>query len=351
MCSSSSYKGTLLIVDDVPTNLKVLLNYLGGFNFKLLVAQDGEDALAKVTAGKPDLILMDVMMPGMNGFEACRRLQADEKTSDIPVIFMSALSDTVDKVKGFKIGGVDYITKPVQQEEVLARITAHLTLRKLQKQVRDQNVILEERVRKRTKALNDTRLQVVRSLGKAAEYRDNETGMHVIRVSNYAELLGKCVGMSEEHCEILLHASPMHDVGKIGIPDRILLKPGKLDADEWTLMKTHTIIGEKILSGYDSELLMTAAVIAKSHHEKWDGSGYPDGLKGEEISLESRIICICDVFDALTSKRPYKGSWPVEKAAAYIEQKSGKSFDPNLVQVFKEALNNIFAIRDQYPDE
>ncbi|MCP4695287.1 MAG: response regulator, partial [Gammaproteobacteria bacterium] len=342
--------GTLLIVDDVPTNLKILLNYLDSFHLQVRIAQDGEEALEQVAYEKPDIILLDVMMPHMDGFEVCRRLKADKNTSDIPVIFMSALSDTVDKVKGFEIGGVDYVTKPADQQEVLARISTHLTLLKQKRQIHQQNKLLEQRVRERTKALHESRIQVVRSLGRAAEYRDNETGMHIIRMSSSAALLAGAMGMNEQQCEMLLHASPMHDVGKIGIPDAILLKPGPLSPDEWQVMQTHTLIGEKILSTNEAELLQTAALIARTHHEKWDGSGYPAGLKGEEIPTISRIVAICDVFDALTSKRPYKEAWKIEDTLAYMKTQAGKHFAPDILRLFLERFDDVLAIRTRYPD-
>jgi putative two-component system response regulator len=343
-------QSTLLIVDDVPANLRVLVSYLKNFNFKVRVAQDGVDALEQVSIAPPDLILLDVMMPHLNGLEVCRRLKADSKTKEIPVIFMSALDDTFDKLAGFKAGSVDYITKPFQHEEVLARITTHLTIKNLQAEIKQQNVSLERRVQERTKELEDTRLHIIRSLGKAAEYRDNETGMHVVRISKYVSVLTEGLQIDPSLRENMINAAPMHDVGKIGIPDHILLKRGTLSPEEWIIMKTHTVIGEKILSGCTSELLQMAALLARTHHERWDGTGYPSGIKNEEIPLVSRIVSVCDVFDALLSHRPYKEPWTTEATITYIRKESGRHFDPNMIQVFEEKLPELLTIREQYCD-
>jgi putative two-component system response regulator len=350
MTMPTSSKSTLLIVDDVPANLRVLVSYLKNFNFKVRVAQDGVDALEQVRIAAPDLILLDIMMPRLNGLEVCRRLKADPKTKEIPVIFMSALDDTFDKIMGFEAGSVDYITKPFQHEEVLARINTHLTIRNLQEEVKQQNELLEQRVQERTKELEETRLQIIRSLGKAAEYRDNETGMHVVRISKYVGILADALQVDSEQRELMVNAAPMHDVGKIGIPDHILLKRGRLSPDEWDIMRTHTIIGEKILSGNDSELLKAASLLARTHHERWDGSGYPDGLKEEKIPLISRIVSICDVFDALLSRRPYKEPWTPQATIEYIKEESGKHFDPLIVKAFEEKLPELLAIHEQYCD-
>lgn len=343
-------QSTLLIVDDVPANLRVLVSYLKNFNFKVRVAQDGVDALEQVNLAPPDLILLDVMMPRLNGLEVCRRLKADLKTKEIPVIFMSALDDTFDKIAGFEAGSVDYITKPFQHEEVLARITTHLTIKNLQMEVKQQNALLEQRVQERTQELEETRLQIIRSLGKASEYRDNETGMHVVRISKCVSVFAHALGISPEQCKIMVDASLMHDVGKIGIPDHVLLKRGRLSSDEWEVMRTHTIIGEKILSGNDSDLLRAAALLARTHHERWDGSGYPDSIKGEEIPLISRIVSICDVFDALLSRRPYKEPWTIQATVEYIREESGKHFDPKIITIFDENLSKLLAIHEQYCD-
>ncbi|MBT6514823.1 MAG: HD domain-containing protein, partial [Crocinitomicaceae bacterium] len=270
-------------------------------------------------------------------------LKQNDKTKDIPIIFITAKKETEDIVQGFKAGGVDYVPKPFQQEEICSRVRTHLELRELQKN-------LEQKVIERTKQLNDSRLEIVSRLGKAAEYKDNETGMHVVRMSQFSELLARELGKDEKYCELILNASPMHDIGKIGIPDRVLLKPGKLDHDEWEIMKSHTTMGEAILEGGESELMVMSRTIAITHQEKWDGSGYPKGLKGEEIPLEGRIVAIADVFDALTSIRPYKKAWTVEDAANLIEGESGKHFDPQLIPLFLKILPEIVKVKDQFSD-
>ena len=333
----------VLVVDDTPANLAVLKETLAPEGYKLAFANTGEKALEIAAQINPDLILLDVMMPGIDGYETCSRLKQDDKTKDIPIIFITAKKETEDIVHGFKVGGIDYVPKPFQQEEICSRVRTHLELRELQKN-------LEQMVLERTKQLNDSRLEIVGRLGKAAEYKDNETGMHVIRMSHYSELLAREMGMDDHYCEVLLNASPMHDIGKIGIPDKVLLKPGKLDHDEWEIMKTHTTMGAAILSGGESEVMKMSESIAITHQEKWDGSGYPNGMKGEDIPLEGRIVAIADVFDALTSIRPYKKAWTVEDAVNMIEQESGKHFDPKLVPLFVKILPEIVKIKDQFSD-
>ncbi len=333
----------ILLVDDTPANLAVLKETLTPEGYKLAFANTGEKALEITAQIDPDLILLDVMMPGIDGYETCTRLKQDEKTKDIPIIFITAKKETEDVVNGFKVGGIDYIPKPFQQEEVCSRVRTHLELNELKKS-------LEQKVIERTKQLNDSRLEIVGRLGKAAEYKDNETGMHVVRMSHFSELIARELGMDDHYCEVLLNASPMHDIGKIGIPDRVLLKPGKLDHDEWEIMKSHTTMGAEILSGGESEVMKMSEVIALTHQEKWNGSGYPQGLKGEDIPLEARIVAIADVFDALTSIRPYKKAWTVEDAAKLIEQESGNHFDPKLVPLFLKVLPEIVKVKDKFSD-
>ena len=240
--------------------------------------------------------------------------------------------------------------KPFDSLEALARIHNLLEVRLLHKALRQHNAVLEDRVRARTQELQETRLEIVRRLGRAVEYRDNETGLHVIRMSHYAASLGRVAGMSPTECETLLHACPMHDIGKIGIPDRILLKPDRLDPDEWAVMKTHTTIGAELLSGHDSDIMQMAHQTALTHHEKWDGTGYPQGLNREDIPLVGRITAICDVFDALTSTRPYKPAWSVEEAIAELKELRGTHFDPTLIDLFCDILPEILLIQQQYAD-
>ena len=334
---------TLLIVDDIPENIDVLRGILKQ-DYKIKVASNGEKALKIAQSDSaPDLILLDIMMPGMDGYEVCRQLKANFSTANIPVIFVTAKGETADESLGFDIGAVDYITKPVSPPLVLRRVRTHLSLY-------DEKRLLDEMVKERTKELDQTRLQIIQRLGRAAEYKDNETGMHVIRMSHYSKLLGLANGMSEDEAELLLNAAPMHDIGKIGIPDRILLKPGKLDADEWEIMKTHSQMGADIIGTHSSVLLTLARNIALTHHERWDGTGYPNGLKGEEISIPARIVAIADTFDALTTIRPYKHAWSVQDAINLLQQEAGTHFDPDLVEKFLSIMPQVIEIKDEYAE-
>ena len=331
---------TVLVVDDTPENIDILVGILGG-DYKVKVAIDGPKALALANKSAPDLILLDVMMPGMNGYEVCKRLKQDPLTSHIPVIFVTALADVADETQGFELGAVDYITKPVSAPVVKARVKTHLALY-------DQKRLLEEEVKSRTKELEETRFEIIRRLGRAAEYKDNETGLHVIRMSHYAKLLAQQAGLPDKYCELIYNAAPMHDIGKIGTPDSILKKPAKLDADEWKEMQRHAEIGAEIIGDHKDPLLEMAKRIALSHHEKWDGSGYPNGLSGTDIPIEGRIVAIADVFDALTSIRPYKKAWTIEDTMNLIESESGKHFDPELVVHFSAILDEAVKVRDAH---
>ena len=336
-------KPSILIVDDIPDNIDVLNGILHD-DYQIKVAINGERAL-KIASGEnpPDLILLDVMMPGRDGYEVCRRLKENIATRNIPVIFVTAKSEVEDETEGFALGAVDYITKPVSPPLVKARVKTHLALY-------DQNRALELKVRERTRELRETRLEIIQRLGVAAEYKDKETGEHIMRMSSFCRLIAKATGMSDEEAELIYNASPMHDVGKIGIPDRILLKPGKLDADEWEIMKTHTTIGAKIIGDHPSELLQSARIIALTHHEKWDGSGYPFAKKGEEIHPYGRISALADVFDALTSKRPYKEAWSFEEAVDEIIKGKGTHFDPFYLDAFLQVLPEIKRIKYEIAD-
>lgn len=334
---------TVLVVDDTPDNIDVLVGILKP-HYKVKAATSGEKALRIARSDTPpDLILLDVMMPGMNGYEVCEQLKAHLPTRHVPVIFCTAMSDVADETRGFAVGGVDYITKPVSPPIVQARVRTHLALY-------DANRHLENLVSERTRELKDTRLAVIRCLGKAAEFKDDCTGMHVIRMSHYCRILGKALGMTDTDADMLMHAAPMHDVGKIGTPDAILKKPGRLDPDEWAVMQQHVTNAEVILGEQSSELLRMAKVIALSHHEKWDGSGYPNGLSGEDIPLVGRIAAVADVFDALCSRRPYKEPWPLDEVTDLLKQQRGKQFDPRLVDLLLENIDACMAIRNEYPD-
>ncbi|MEW6313291.1 MAG: HD domain-containing phosphohydrolase [Pseudomonadota bacterium] len=341
----------ILIVDDQPANIMLLEKILRGEGFSRISTTDRPERVAEMHAAQGfDLILLDLNMPEVDGFEVMRRLEAVEPMGYVPVIVVTALNDNALRLRALRSGAKDYINKPFDLLEMTTRIRNMLEVRMLHSQVHEQNRLLEERVRNRTRELSNTRLEIIRRLGRAAEYRDNETGMHIIRMSKISALLGEGIGMSAHECELLLNASPMHDIGKIGIPDRILLKPGKLDPEEWEVMKTHAEIGAEILSGHASELMEMARLIALCHHEKWDGSGYPAGLQGEAIPLVGRIVTVADVFDALTSERPYKKAWPIEDAIHYINEQSGQHFDPAITAIFSKMLPQILAIRENHPD-
>jgi putative two-component system response regulator len=320
----------ILAVDDEASNLQLLRHVLQD-QYRLLFAKDGPRALELARQEQPQLILLDVMMPGMTGYETCKLLKADPTTAAIPVIFVTALSEASDEVIGFDAGAVDYITKPVSPPIVRARVRTHLSL-----------VGVDE--------LKRTRLEIVQRLGLAAEYKDNETGLHVIRMSHYARILGLALGMTEAQADDLLHAAPMHDVGKIGIPDNILRKPGPLDADEWKVMQSHATIGGDIIGKHQSGMLAMAYDVAVTHHEKWDGSGYPNGIAGDEIPLVGRIVAIADVFDALTSARPYKQAWPIEKAVEYLEQQRGLHFEGRLVDLFLQQMPALLEVKERWAE-
>ncbi|MCS6810312.1 MAG: response regulator, partial [Tepidimonas sp.] len=314
----------LLLVDDEPANLQLLRQVLEG-EYRLSFARSGTEAVARARELQPRLIVLDVMMPGMTGHDVIRLLKADPTTADIPVLFCTALDADEDEATGLALGAVDYVTKPISPPVLRARIRTHLALVQ-----RDE--------------VERTRLEVIRRLGRAAEFKDNETGRHVIRMSHYSRLIALELGASPRYAETLLAAAPMHDIGKIGVPDAILLKPGKLDEGEWAVMRQHPQMGADIIGDDPSPLLRMARTIALQHHEKWDGSGYPHGLKGEAISAEARIVAVADVFDALTSARPYKPAWPRERALAFLQEQSGRHFWPDAVQALLRRLDDIWAI-------
>lgn len=340
----------ILVVDDIDTNLKILSRTLGK-DHQVVVARDGQEALDRIEDSPPDLILLDIIMPGVDGYEVCRRLKIREETRHIPVIFITGMNEMESEAKGLQLGAVDFITKPFNRELVKARVHNHLALKlhqdHLEEIVRERTAALSEALERLTNASLDT----IFRLSKAAEYKDENTSSHIKRVSNGAAAVAAKIGMKSEFVENLRYAAPMHDIGKIGIPDRILLKPGKLDPTEWEIMKQHTIIGGNILQGADDGFLKMAERIALSHHERWDGTGYPNGLEKEEIPLEGRIVAVVDVFDALTSKRPYKEPFSLERSFEIIQEGRGSHFDPGIVDVFLGIRNEITSIKAAYQDE
>lgn len=348
--------GHIIVVDDEPANLKLVERVLevGGFNQVTLI-EDPTTAIDTYQEKGADLFLIDLNMPVMDGFELIERLISLDDDFLPPILVLTAQQAQEYRQRGLDLGARDFITKPFVVNELLARVRNQLEMRQAQALLRNQNQHLEEMVHDRTvelqiahQQLQESRLQVVRRLGRAAEYRDNETGLHIIRMSYISVILGRAAGMSEEDLDLLLNASPMHDIGKIGVPDNILLKPGKFEPEEWEIMKTHAQIGADILSGDDSPMMTMAREIALTHHEKWDGSGYPNGLKGKDIPLVGRVSALADVFDALTSERPYKKAWSTDDAIEFIKDNSGSHFDPDLVDYFIQNLDLIADIKEKY---
>jgi len=354
----------VLVVDDEALNRKVLEGFLKGLGHETVPAASGVEALERLDESI-DLVLLDIMMPGMDGYEVCRQIREEHRCSDVPVIVVTALSSAEDRLRAVEAGANDFIAKPIDKTELRVRSDSMLRIKDARDEVKRYQSELEELVSVRTRALEmavdnlrslqeatrAAHLETVHCLSFAAEYKDEDTAFHIQRMSRYSSLLAERLGLPASEVETVLHASPMHDVGKIGIPDAILLKPGKLDADEWKLMREHTTIGARILGdSSDSELLQVGSVIALSHHEKWDGSGYPAGLAGEDIPLYGRICAVADVFDALTSKRPYKEAFPVEKALAIMREGHGSHFDPRILDLFFDNLDTVLEIKERFSE-
>jgi len=351
-CQQREEPDKVLMVDDNPTNLQVLQATLEGRGYRLLAARDGASALAVTAKARPDLILLDIMMPEMDGYEVCRRLKSDPVTYEIPVIFLSALGQTEDKVKGLGMGAVDYITKPFQPEEVIARVNIHLTLRCLQRQLqqanaelKDLNQNLEKKVEERSRELLQSRDAIIFAMAKMTEARDDDTGKHLERICRYVEVLARELAktdasIDESWIRTVVKTAALHDIGKVGIPDGILLKKGRLTSQEREIMENHPAIGGDTLLELREEMggggpfLSRAIEITLGHHEKWDGSGYPFGIKGDGIALSARLVAVADVYDALVSKRVYKPGLSHEDASRLIQEGAGKHFDPRVVAAF-----------------
>ncbi len=343
---------TILLVDDQSYNIALLRMILKAAGYeRILATTDSREALPLYVEHRPDVVLLDLSMPHLDGFAVMAQIREVEANSFAPILVLTAETDPEVRLRALTSGARDFLNKPFDKTETLARLQNVIEVRQLHNTVRRQNEELEEKVRARTQELSDTQMEIIHRLGHAAEYKDNETGFHLIRMSLYAAALARQMGLPVADVEIIERASPMHDIGKIGIPDRILLKPGKLDADEWQVMMSHAAIGADLLSGSQSPLVQMAATIAISHHEKWDGSGYPRGLSGESIPLVGRICAICDVFDALTTARPYKPAWTVDAALAEITRGDGRHFDPTVVATFLTTLPEILAIRHRYQED
>lgn len=353
---------TILIVDDLAENLHVLSGLLSA-QHRVLAATSGEAAL-RIANGeiRPDLILLDVMMPKMDGYEVLRQLKRNPATQAIPVIFVTALADEHDEEHGLRLGAVDYITKPIKPMVVMARVSAQLQAKQARDWLKNQNSLLEAEVKKRMAENDLTQQMAIRALAHIAEIRDSDTGDHLRRTQGYVNRLALGLQhkpkfsetLTERYVDLLSRSAPLHDIGKVGIPDAILLKPGKFTPEEWEVMKTHSQLGSDAIASAERDVpvplpfLAVAREIARWHHEKWDGSGYPDGLAGESIPLCARIMALADVFDALTSARPYKAAMPYEKARDIIIADSGKHFDPDLVEVFVENFDAFVAIGQHY---
>ncbi len=360
---SDSARPTLLIVDDTPANLTLLADLLQE-NYRVKVANNGIKALEYAFAAPPDLVLLDIMMPGMDGFEVCRQLRHAAATRHVPVIFLTAKVATEDEELGFSVGAVDFIHKPISPPIVAARVRTHLAMKQWNDFMRDKNAWLEQEVKRRlsqVQRLQDASIYVMISL---AEFRDECTGNHIRRTQEYVRLLAQQLALlpryssqlTQDYVELLAKSAPLHDIGKIAIPDHILLKPGKLSADEFSIMQTHAMRGYDILCqadgyiGEQGDFLAIAMDIARYHHEKWDGSGYPHGLAGEAIPLTARLMALADVYDALHSTRPYKTAMSHAQAADIIQQGRGRHFDPELVDIFLDCAPAFIEIADRWPD-
>ncbi|MBF0186924.1 MAG: two-component system response regulator [Magnetococcales bacterium] len=359
-----SDNGTVLIVDDERLNINLLVDLLGE-STTTLVAKSGAQALKRAMGEPiPDLILLDIMMPEMDGYEVLRRLKAEPRTREIPVIFVTAMGEVDDETKGFELGVVDYITKPFSPPVVQARVRTHLALAQAHRELADQNHRLESTVRERTRELVLTQDVTMHSLASLAETRDNETGNHIRRTQHYVRLLAERLkdhprfldDLDDATIELLFKSAPLHDMGKVGVPDQILLKPGRLTDEEFAIMKTHTTLGRDAISMAESTLgagetfLHHIREIAYSHHEKWDGSGYPEGLAGEAIPLAGRLMAVADVYDALISKRVYKPAFPHEKAVAIITEGRGSHFDPEMVDAFIDISEEFHNVAGRFAD-
>lgn len=359
--------GDILVVDDMPANLEILTTMLKECGHRVRPLLDGRQALEAARLQTPDLILLDINMPGMDGYQVCATLKSDPKLAPVPVIFISANNEVFDKVTAFNLGGVDYITKPFQFEEVEARVESHLEIRRLQVQVETMNRSLQEQVRAQVKEISESQIATIVALAKISEYRDEDTGNHILRVQRYCKALAQRLSkdgtfgdqVDDAFVETIFHASALHDIGKVGIPDSILLKPGKHTPEEWEIMKTHAAIGARtldtVLKTYpNSAFLKMGREIAQSHHERWDGSGYPEKLIGEAIPLSARILVIADQYDALRNKRPYKPAFDAAKTYSILVEGDGRSdpkhLDPRVLETFKAMSGEFEAIFDELKD-
>nr|WP_199040110.1 two-component system response regulator [Dyella sp. ASV24] len=362
--ADTSGLATILVVDDAADNRMILSELLRPV-YRVLEASDGETALLMALDEQPDLILLDVVMPGLSGFDVCRQLKTNGKTRDIPVIFLTSLHATDDETRGLILGAVDYITKPVNPPVVMARVAAQLRLRAAAEFLRDKNAYLESEVARRTREVTAVQEATILALTSLAETRDNETGNHIRRTQHYVRVLAEALkdhprfasALDESTRLLMFQSAPLHDIGKIGIPDHILLKPGPLTPEEYEVMKTHTTLGRDALQRAEDRLgtpmsfLRIAKEMAYSHQERWDGSGYPEGRKGEAIPVSARLMAVADVYDALISQRVYKKGRTHEDAVAMMTTKRGIDFDPDVLDAFLSRADTFRAIAGQFSDE
>ena len=338
-------KSTILVVSEPDADSELLRGIIGRLQCNALVIGSIElGPVLEFLDPPPELIVYSAAEPDFDAAAVCRRLQANLRTRFVPVVFYNAKPDSMQELAAFDAGAQDYLRAPFDEPVAFARVRLHQQLYAQKRQ-------LAALIQTRTKEVTVANAELVKRLRAAAEFKDDETGSHIERMSRSAQLLARAAGLSEAEAELVLQAAPMHDVGKIGIPDRILLKPTPLTPDEWRVMRMHPGIGAGIIGKHDAPILKIARRIALTHHEKWDGTGYPRGLKGEEIPLVGRIVALADVFDALTSERPFKPAWPVENAITYIREQTGKHFDPRLAGLFLELMPEILKIRAEYPEK
>jgi putative two-component system response regulator len=342
----------VVIVDDNPVNLKLMESLVKrAGDYTPLVFQDSAEGLDWCLNNIPDLLIVDYMMPPPDGLEFIKRFRERAINADIPVLMITADHEKETRYAALDTGANDFLTKPIDNAEFRARMRNMLALRRSQKSLADRATWLAEKVAEATEEILDREHEMITRLSRAAEFRDPETGAHIQRMSNYSRLIAEQLGLSDEDQALILRAAPMHDVGKIAIPDHILLKPGRLDDEELVIMRTHAEKGYEILKDSKSSLLDTAALIAMTHHEKWDGTGYPRGLSGEDIPMFGRIVAVADVFDALTTERPYKKAWEVERATQFLKDGMDNHFDSRVVQAFLDRLEDALIIRDSFQDE
>lgn len=342
----------IYIVDDNDTNLMLFSQIAAALADDVSVEchADPIEALWRLSQADVDMVILDYMMPAMDGHEFLAEARKMAHMRDVPIIMVTAADERSIRHKALDLGATDFIAKPVDVQEVRSRMSNFLEMRRNALKLKDRNTWLAEEVRKATRAIQDREHELIVRLSRAAEFRDPETGAHIQRMAHFSALIAEELGQPHDFCDLLLRAAPMHDVGKLGTPDHILLKPGRLDPEEFEIMKRHASIGHSILSGSQSHLICLGAEIALSHHEKFDGSGYPKGLAGEDIPLVGRIVAVADVFDALTSARPYKKAWPVEEARDFLLEQQGRHFDPGCVQAFLRRWDEAMKIRQRYVD-